>query len=105
VKAMSQVIVYLFALIAAGCAVRSVPRSFPTGAAASPATPEAPRHPVVTTLRSHPPLPGEPTSGWTGLESPPAAPPRAVTEPVTDAPAARPEKTHSGSQGHEHHGR
>lgn len=53
-----------------GCATRAVPTKFPNGSAASLATAEAPKPVVLTTLRADPPLPGEPSSDWAGLDAP-----------------------------------
>ncbi|MCC6877213.1 MAG: hypothetical protein IT378_23105 [Sandaracinaceae bacterium] len=57
-----------------GC-TRSMPSSFPRGSAASPEAAEAPRAVVARSLLEEPPLPGESTDGWDGLESPAAADP------------------------------
>ncbi|CAG0987897.1 hypothetical protein GPROT1_02768 [Gammaproteobacteria bacterium] len=57
-----------------GC-TRSMPSSFPRASAASPDAAEAPRALVARSLLGEPPLPGESTAGWDGLESAPAADP------------------------------
>jgi hypothetical protein len=85
---------FLFATLAGGCATRAMPAAFPSTTAASPQAREAARTPVVTTLRSDPPLPGEPLAGWSGLEPAIAAP------PPSDAPA-RPAAP-KGSNHHAH---
>ncbi|AUX28690.1 MULTISPECIES: hypothetical protein [Sorangium] len=71
----------------AGCAPRSVPASFPASSAASPQAAEAPSPRIGVALAEDPPLPGEPTAGWVGLE--PAS-----------APGADPHQHHH----HHHHG-
>lgn len=75
------------ALLGAACS-RSLPASFPPGSAASPEAREAPAARVGVVLAEDPPMPGEPSAGWLGLE--PAA--------ADDAPPAM---DHSH---HHHHG-
>ena len=63
----------LFALLPvtaalAGCTPRAVPASFPASSAASPQAAEAPAPRVGIALAEDPPLPGESTEGWYGLE-------------------------------------
>jgi hypothetical protein len=77
--------VVLVASVGIACS-RSVPASFPIGSAASTAEAEAPAAQVGVVLAADPPLPGESTIGWPGLEEADAG----------DAPAA-------GSVGHQHH--
>jgi hypothetical protein len=71
---------------AAACS-RSVPASFPSGSAASLDAREAPEARVGTVLTGDPPLPGEPSAGWPGLDEAGAG----------DAPGA-------GEHHHHHHG-
>jgi hypothetical protein len=59
------------AVALAGCAPRSVPVPFPASTAASPEAAEAPSPRVGVALSEDPPLPGEPTAGWVGLEPAP----------------------------------
>lgn len=53
------------------CASRSVPMSFPKTSAASPDAEAAPVARVGVALDQDPPLPGESTEGWRGLEEQP----------------------------------
>jgi hypothetical protein len=55
------------------CSPRSLPPSFPAGSAAGMETPEGPVRRVTRALDSDPPLPGESTEGWPGLETHAAA--------------------------------
>jgi hypothetical protein len=71
---------------AAACS-RSAPASFPTGSAASLDAAEAPAARVGAVLAGDPPLPGEPTAGWPGLDDARSG----------DAPGA-------GEHHHHHHG-
>src|SRR5689334_13040103 len=57
----------LAASVVVSCS-RSVPASFPTGSAASTAAVEAPAAQVAVVLAADPPLPGESTADWPGLE-------------------------------------
>lgn len=57
----------LFVLSLGGCA-RSLPATLPPSSAASAAATEAPAATVARALRADPPLPGESTAGWEGLE-------------------------------------
>jgi hypothetical protein len=50
------------------CATREVPTSFPRDAAASPDAKQAPAAPVGAALAEDPPLPGESTARWPGLD-------------------------------------
>lgn len=64
----------LFGLSVAACASRSVPSSFPKTSAASAEAQEAPTARVGVALEQDaPPLPGESTEGWRGLEEQPPA--------------------------------
>ncbi|WP_437814548.1 hypothetical protein [Sorangium sp. So ce1078] len=58
--------------VLAGCAPRSLPASFPASSAASPQAGEAPSSRIGVALSEDPPLPGEPTAGWVGLDPAPA---------------------------------
>jgi hypothetical protein len=87
----AQVAVYAFPLALAfggGCSPRSLPPSFPAGTAAGLETPEAPPRKVTRALDSDPPLPGEPTDGWPGLQ--PAATPEASAKEATSCLAGLP---------------
>ncbi|MCB9596482.1 MAG: hypothetical protein H6719_27410 [Sandaracinaceae bacterium] len=55
------------ALALVGCS-RELPTTFPSGSAASLDEPEAPVASVGVALEQEPPLPGEPSSGWEGLQ-------------------------------------
>lgn len=57
----------LFVALAAACS-RSLPAAFPRDTAASPAAREAPAARVGVMLTEDPPLPGEPSAGWPGLD-------------------------------------
>ncbi|AUX39389.1 hypothetical protein SOCE26_007800 [Sorangium cellulosum] len=61
----------LLAVALAGCAPRSLPASFPASSAASPRAAEAQPPRIGVALAEDPPLPGEPTRGWVGLEPAP----------------------------------
>jgi hypothetical protein len=52
-----------------GCASRAVPASYPANGPLSPQAPEAAPAQVTVALRGEPPLPGEGSAGWTGLEA------------------------------------
>jgi len=56
-------------LALASACTRSLPSTFPSSSAASLDAAEAPAANVGRALREEPPLPGEPTDGWEGLES------------------------------------
>jgi hypothetical protein len=92
------------AALLTGCATRALPPSFPATAAASPAATAGAPAPVDTALRADPPLPGESTAGWAGLDDP-ASPPTPVAPPAEPgSPAAadrRPSRTAEG--GHHAH--
>lgn len=53
----------------AGCASRPLHPTFPQGSAASSEADAATIPAVTTALEADPPLPGESTAGWPGLES------------------------------------
>jgi hypothetical protein len=78
-RALSYVSV-LSALALAACASRPLHPEFPSSSAASPDEVAPPPDAVAVSLEADPPLPGEPTEGWLGLEPEP------------------------GSSGHAHHG-
>jgi hypothetical protein len=62
------------AIFAAGCSSRSVPGAAPVDSPASMDAPSGVVPSVNRSLRSDPPLPGEPIDGWPGLATPaPAA--------------------------------
>jgi hypothetical protein len=71
-------------LVALGCSSREVPSSFPAGSPASLSAAEAPRAEVARSLREDPPLPGESTDGWAGLEARDTAPAPSAHEHGTD---------------------
>ncbi|HSI03671.1 MAG: hypothetical protein ACAI38_23340 [Myxococcota bacterium] len=54
----------------ASCATRQVPARFPSTAPASHDAQAAPLPVVGRLTREHPPLPGDATEGWSGLEEP-----------------------------------
>lgn len=68
--------VVVLALLAAplGACSRSFPSTFPPSSAASSQAAEAPAAVVGRALVQEPPLPGEPTDGWIGLEPDAAQP-------------------------------
>jgi hypothetical protein len=66
-------LVLLLAAGLTGCATRALPAAFPAHAAASTAAQPAPEAKVTTALRGEPPLPGNDTSEWSGLEASEAA--------------------------------
>lgn len=76
---LSALVAALLAL--AGCAPRAVPASFPSSSAASPVSLEAPAPRIGAALAEDPPLPGEPTDGWRGLDADPPAPDDARAAP------------------------
>lgn len=53
----------------AACSPRALPDRFPTASAVSAEAPEPPPPPAALALREDPPLPGEASSGWSGLAS------------------------------------
>lgn len=57
-----------FVLLLAACATRSVASHTPPHSAASEVAPEASAAVLTTSLTGDPPLPGEPSAGWVGLE-------------------------------------
>lgn len=59
----------LLVVLCAACAPRSVPERFPAASAASDAAPPGPVAAVTVALREDPPLPGEPSEGWPGLDA------------------------------------
>ena len=59
-------------LVVGGCATRQVPAQFPSSAPVSHDAEAAPLPVVGRLTREHPPLPGEATDGWSGLEEPAA---------------------------------
>jgi hypothetical protein len=64
-------VIVLAALI--GACSRRLPSTFPSSSAASSEAAQAPAAVVGRALREDPPLPGEPTAGWEGLEPSDAA--------------------------------
>lgn len=54
--------------LSASCGGRSVPSRFPAQSAASPEACEAPVDDPTVALTSDPPLPGETTGAWRGLD-------------------------------------
>lgn len=78
-------------LAALACSPRAVPDPFPTASAASPSAAEPPAPSAAIALGQEPPLPGEDTSGWTGLA------PQGGT-------AADPHAHHRGMHGMQHGG-
>jgi hypothetical protein len=54
------------------CAPRAFPTSLPKASAASREADAAPEAPLGAMLQADPPLPGEPTDRWQGLEEPPS---------------------------------
>ena len=68
-------ILSLLAAMTAGlmgaCASRPLHPDFPEASAASPETAAPAPAEVAIALEADPPLPGEPTEGWLGLEAPP----------------------------------
>ncbi len=65
------------AALVAACASRPLNPSFPATSAASLDGDAVPAASVTTALEADPPLPGETTDGWSGLESAPGQPSRA----------------------------
>jgi hypothetical protein len=57
------------ALLAGACSSREVPATFASSSPASLSAAEAPHAEVARALREDPPLPGAPSTGWSGLES------------------------------------
>ncbi len=57
-------------LLLGGCATRQVPAQFPSSAPVSSDAEAAPLPVVGRMTQEHPPLPGEATGGWVGLEEP-----------------------------------
>lgn len=76
-RASQALVAAIAAIVAAACS-RSLPASFPSESAASPEAAPAPAARVGAMLAGDPPLPGEPSAGWPGLddagagEAPPA---------------------------------
>lgn len=60
----------MLCLAPAACASREVPATFPERSAASLVGAAAPSADVTQSLDTHPPLPGEASSGWAGLSGP-----------------------------------
>jgi heavy metal-binding protein len=58
----------LLLLSVVSCAARELPSRWPDASAASPASPEAPIAVVTRSLEGPPPLPGDASPGWPGLE-------------------------------------
>jgi|GEM_PF-485918 len=83
---------FLFAVVlVSGCATRSVPDHFPDNSAASPDSPEGAAVRTTRSLTEEPPLPGESTEGWDGLnEADSASVPgaHAVSQQALDANGA-----------------
>ncbi len=65
----------LVVAFSAACAPRSVPERFPVESAASDVAAPGPLAAVTVALREDPPLPGEPSEGWAGLEAYPSGSP------------------------------
>jgi len=74
------------------CASRSLPTAFPKGSAASPLTQEAQAAQVGVILAEDPPLPGESTARWSGLDDPASG-----SAAPGDAPAAPTRHHHHGA--------
>jgi hypothetical protein len=53
----------------AACSSRDVPTAWPEQSAASPRAAAAPSAVVTQALDSHPPLPGQSSTGWAGLDA------------------------------------
>lgn len=85
------------------CAPRAFPTSFPPASAASPEAEAAPEARLGEMLQNEPPLPGEPTERWRGLEEqPPLTPGGAGGQagiPETQA-GHGPQGAQEGGQGH-----
>jgi hypothetical protein len=91
----------LFAALLAGCATRAIPAKFPSGSAASPDAGAAPKPVVLTTLHGDPPLPGDPSSDWAGLDATTAEQLSAGTAgPATGMPPANPATHRHEQKGH-----
>ncbi|AKF03245.1 hypothetical protein [Sandaracinus amylolyticus] len=73
-RTRSFVLATALAAVLAAC-TRSFPAAFPTSSPASSDATEAPVADVGRALREDPPLPGEPTRGWHGLEPASVTPP------------------------------
>ncbi len=56
-------------LLLGGCATRQRPTSYPSTSAASEEATAAPPATVGRYVREEPPLPGEPSDGWPGLDA------------------------------------
>jgi hypothetical protein len=90
-------------LVAAACASRSAPSSYPANAASSAQAPEGKLAEVTVSLSGEPPLPGDPTGAWGGLaESTGGEGTPAAASPAGDA--TDPHAGHSQHGGHQHHG-
>ena len=63
-----KVLTLAVASFLAGCATRKVPAALPSSAPASADAAAAPLPVVGRLTREQPPLPGESTDGWPGLE-------------------------------------
>ncbi len=87
----------LIALVAtaplSACAPRAFPASFPPASAASPEAEAAPEARIGEMLQQEPPLPGESTEHWQGLEEQP---------PLTKGGAGGQAGAQEGGQGHGH---
>ena len=78
------------AALSTGCATRALPLSFPATAAASPSAAAGTIAAVDGSLRADPPLPGESTAGWPGLEEPGTAAAPPASSPAPHPPGVPP---------------
>jgi hypothetical protein len=76
------------------CASRDGAAAPPATAASSPRAPEAALANVTLTLSGEPPLPSQPSAGWTGLAGP----------AQSNAPEAAPAAADHAAPGHHEHG-
>lgn len=67
-KPLPTIALALSVALSVSCGGRSVPSSFPARSAASPEACEAPVDDPTVALTGDPPLPGEPTGAWRGLD-------------------------------------
>ena len=74
-----RVLMGCIAAVAAACSSRAVPGNAPVDSPASTDAPAGVVPSVNRSLRSDPPLPGEPTDGWPGLAPTPAGDPGSST--------------------------
>jgi P-type Cu+ transporter len=85
---MRELLIVLMCLWVSACSGREVPASFPKESPASSEAVAAPPQGVTTALEQEPPLPGEGTQGWSGLE--PAVPTSQPAHPNKGAPTSQP---------------